>query len=82
MGHGPAGTDRPPRLSVEADALLTLRRLCREYHALPSAVLAEDGGLLLQLLQVDTIINEAEVEQAQEQQTQEQWEEVSGHGVG
>jgi hypothetical protein len=47
--------------------LLTLRRLCKEYHALPSQVLAEDAGLLLQLLEVDAIVNEAEAEYLQQQ---------------
>ncbi len=47
---------------------MTLRRLCKEYSALPSAVLAEDGGLLLQLLQVDGIVNAAEAEHVREQQ--------------
>ena len=65
-GGAPAAGGEPAGLSPRADALLTLRRLCRQYHALPSQVLAEDGGLLLQLLQVDAIVTAAEVEMAQE----------------
>lgn len=64
---GPAATGDAGRLSAEADALLTLRRLCKEYRALPSQVLAEDGGLLLQLLEVDGIIRTAEDRHAQGQ---------------
>lgn len=57
---GPGGAPgEPAQLSPKADALLTLRRLCKEYRALPSQVLAEDGGLLLQLLEVDSIVREA-----------------------
>lgn len=64
-GAGDADGDAA-RLSAEADALLTLRRLCKEYSALPSQVLAEDGGLLLQLLEVDGIIRTAEERRAQQ----------------
>jgi hypothetical protein len=62
LGADP-GTPQP-ELSAEADALLTLNRLCRKHRALPSQVLAEDGGLLLQLLQVDNILDRAAEERA------------------
>lgn len=53
-------------LSGEARALLTVRALCQQYPgALPSQVLAEpDGGLLLQLLEVDHIVTVAESDRA------------------
>lgn len=39
--------------------------MCQQYPgALPSAVLAEDGGLLMQLLEVDAIVVAAETEAA------------------
>lgn len=59
LGTGDGGSGQ--RLSGELDAILTLRRLCREYHAVPSVILAEDGTLLLQLLEVDAIIDEERV---------------------
>jgi hypothetical protein len=62
MGGGHAAARGADQLSAQAEALLLLRRLCRQYHALPSAVLAEDGGLLLQLLRVDTIVIGVEAE--------------------
>jgi len=67
VGAGGAGDDEadgPPGLSPKARALLFLRRMCKLYHALPSAVLQEDGGLLMQLLAVEVIVDEAEEEQA------------------
>lgn len=67
MGSAGAGGADGGRLSPQADVLLTLRRLCQQYRALPSQVLAEDGGLLLQLLEVDHIIQEAGDEYAREQ---------------
>ena len=42
-----------------------LRRLCKQYPgALPSAILAEDGGLLMQLLRVDAIVTDVEAKAA------------------
>lgn len=37
-----------------------LHRMCREFHALPSQVMAEDGGLMLQLMEVGTMVTDAE----------------------
>lgn len=61
---GPGSGSGTGALSGQAEALLTLRHLCREYKALPSQVMAEDGGLLLQLLEADGIITVAEAEAA------------------
>lgn len=85
MGSGPAGGSAGGRLSSEADALLTLRRLCQEYHALPSQVLAEDGPLMLHLLEIEGIVRAAEDAHAREAAGEpmdyyddETWGEVSG----
>jgi hypothetical protein len=40
--------------------LLLVHRLCKEFNALPSQVLAEDGALMLQLLEVRDMVAEAE----------------------
>lgn len=34
--------------------------MCKEFHALPSQVMTEDGGLMLQLLEVGAIVADAE----------------------
>lgn len=69
MGGGDARSRGAEHLSPQLEALLTLRRLCKQYPgALPSAILAEDGGLLLQLLQVDAIVDEVEAEEARQAQ--------------
>lgn len=38
---------------------MLMRRLCQEYRALPSQLMEEDGGLLLQLLEVGAIVDDA-----------------------
>lgn len=41
-----------------------MRRLCKQYPgALPSQIMAEDGGLLLQLMQIDNIVSIAEADE-------------------
>lgn len=60
--------------------LLTLRRLCKQYPgALPSQIMAEDGGLLLQLMQIDAIVTAAEAEKIDESKIVD-GEEVYGNG--
>jgi hypothetical protein len=49
-------------LGPELSALLTVRRLCKHFHALPSQLMGEDGGLLLQLLELEDIITEGREE--------------------
>lgn len=57
-----------------------LRRLCTLYHALPSAVLAEDAGLLLQLVQVENLVDEAEDEVTRRRRAREQLEQMISGG--
>lgn len=71
---------KPPELSAQAEVLLTLRRLCKQYPgALPSQIMAEDGGLLLQLMQIDNIVNVAEAEELDKSDAID-GEEVYGNG--
>jgi len=58
------GAGAAPRLSAEADALLLLHRLCKEYGSPPSVIMREDAGLLMQLMEVGGILADAEVEWA------------------